>query len=262
MLALHGWLDNAATFDRLAPRLKGIRLVAPDFLGHGLSDHLPEGMQYHFIGSVPVLAELLHALKWKRYGILGHSMGAAVGSLLAAISPEEVSGLFLIDSIGPMSDSAEGNVTRLKQFVDRWVRDPRRSSPRVFSAKEDMVKARQKVASISTEGARCIVERGSIAVEGGFSWSSDPRLTLPSSLRMTEEQVLAFLAQIRCPTEILWATEGLPGRLPYIKDHLEKRCQAIPHLKQRHLEGGHHLQLDVPEAVAPLVQAFFDGLKP
>ncbi|MEM8768285.1 MAG: alpha/beta hydrolase, partial [Pseudomonadota bacterium] len=46
-LALHGWLDNAATFDRLAPLLPELNLVALDFAGHGLSDHRPPGVHYH-----------------------------------------------------------------------------------------------------------------------------------------------------------------------------------------------------------------------
>jgi pimeloyl-ACP methyl ester carboxylesterase len=35
MLAMHGWLDNAATFDGLAPLLPGRRIVALDFAGTG-----------------------------------------------------------------------------------------------------------------------------------------------------------------------------------------------------------------------------------
>ena len=35
-LGLHGWLDNANTFDKIAPLLpENIRLVAMDFPGHG-----------------------------------------------------------------------------------------------------------------------------------------------------------------------------------------------------------------------------------
>jgi len=32
----HGWLDNANTFDRLAPLIPELNLVALDFAGHGL----------------------------------------------------------------------------------------------------------------------------------------------------------------------------------------------------------------------------------
>ena len=45
-LALHGWLDNANTFDRLAPLLPELDLVAPDFAGHGFSSHRTAGVHY------------------------------------------------------------------------------------------------------------------------------------------------------------------------------------------------------------------------
>jgi pimeloyl-ACP methyl ester carboxylesterase len=46
VIALHGWLDNAATFTRLAPMLPGLRILALDFAGHGYSAHRPPGGSY------------------------------------------------------------------------------------------------------------------------------------------------------------------------------------------------------------------------
>lgn len=45
-VALHGWLDNANSFARLAPKLKGLRILALDMAGHGHSDHRPPGAGY------------------------------------------------------------------------------------------------------------------------------------------------------------------------------------------------------------------------
>ena len=49
VLALHGWLDNSASFDRLAPLLPGLRLVALDLPGHGRSEHRAASAAYHFV---------------------------------------------------------------------------------------------------------------------------------------------------------------------------------------------------------------------
>ena len=49
VLAFHGWLDNAATFDNLAPLLPELRILSLDLPGHGHSDHRPSGSAYYFI---------------------------------------------------------------------------------------------------------------------------------------------------------------------------------------------------------------------
>jgi len=50
VLALHGWLDNAASFAPLAPHLidDNTSLIALEFAGHGRSAHRPLGAGYHF----------------------------------------------------------------------------------------------------------------------------------------------------------------------------------------------------------------------
>ncbi|KAG8436443.1 hypothetical protein GDO86_007511, partial [Hymenochirus boettgeri] len=53
VLCLHGWLDNANSFDRLVPLLpKDHHYVALEFSGHGLSSHLPQGVRYQHIDYV------------------------------------------------------------------------------------------------------------------------------------------------------------------------------------------------------------------
>ena len=95
-LALHGWLDNAASFTRLAPRLVsalGIRIVAIDFRGHGHSAHAPAGNDYALWDYTHDVLDAMEALGLEQATLLAHSMGAAVSCLLAAALPEKVARL-------------------------------------------------------------------------------------------------------------------------------------------------------------------------
>ena len=50
VFAIHGWLDNAGTFDTLIPLLpKDLRIVAVEMPGHGLSDPFPPDAAYNFM---------------------------------------------------------------------------------------------------------------------------------------------------------------------------------------------------------------------
>ena len=46
VIALHGWLDNAASFNALAPLLKDVYVIALDLPGHGHSDAMASPDHY------------------------------------------------------------------------------------------------------------------------------------------------------------------------------------------------------------------------
>ena len=74
VLALHGWLDNAASWIPLAPHLHDIDLVALDLPGHGTSPHLPVGAEYALAGTVHTVLDAADALGWDRFAVLGLSL--------------------------------------------------------------------------------------------------------------------------------------------------------------------------------------------
>ena len=78
--------------------------------------------------------------------------------------------------------------------------------------------------NLSDTAARKLVERGVERLDGGYRWSSDPRLTLASPIRVTEAQVQAWLAGIRCDTLLLLADPPAPFLNP---EMVEKRVQAV-----------------------------------
>src|SRR5690348_2940275 len=117
VIALHGWLDNAASFVPLAPLLDGIELVAPDLPGHGRSAHLAPGADYSFAGAVHSVLDIADALGWERFALLGHSMGAGIGSLVAAGCPQRIERFVAIEALGALAEAPERTVARLREAV-------------------------------------------------------------------------------------------------------------------------------------------------
>ncbi|HZX81878.1 MAG TPA: alpha/beta fold hydrolase, partial [Lysobacter sp.] len=75
VLALHGWLDNAASFLPLSSHLPGLDIVALDLPGHGASAHLPASAEYTLVNAARAVLGAADALGWSRFSLLGHSMG-------------------------------------------------------------------------------------------------------------------------------------------------------------------------------------------
>ncbi|XP_043737710.1 serine hydrolase-like protein 2 isoform X6 [Cervus elaphus] len=106
VLCLHGWLNNANSFDRLIPLLpKDFHYVAMDFGGHGLSSHYSQGFPYYHQNFVSEVRRVAAALKWNRFSLLGHSFGGTVGGMFSCIFPEMVDKLILLDALPVVLDT-------------------------------------------------------------------------------------------------------------------------------------------------------------
>lgn len=256
VLALHGWLDNAASFVPLAPHLHGIELVAPDLPGHGRSVHLPAGADYSFAGAVNDVLDIADALGWDKFSLLGHSMGAGIGSLVAAACPERIERFVAIEALGALAETPERTVLRMREAVAAT--RALRKRLRVFADVDSAIRARMQANTLSEPVARLLVERGLAPVEDGEQpghvWSSDPRLTLPTMLRPTESQVRDLVAGIECPTRVIYADPAQP----YLPDALRReRAALLPRGEMVVLPGGHHLHMEDPRAVAAAIGDFF-----
>jgi len=254
VLALHGWLDNAASFVPLAAHLPGIDLIAIDLPGHGRSVHLPPGADYSFAGAMHNVLDVADALGWDRFALLGHSMGAGIASLLAAACPRRVDRLLAIEALGALPETPENTVPRLREAVAATRALPGKRL-RTFADLEPAIRARVtgKVVAVGEAAARLLVERGVRQVKGGWEWSSDPRLTLPTMVRMTEQQVRALIAGIECPTRVLYADPPQPY-LP--EPRRSEHVALLPRGERVVLSGSHHLHMEHPAAVAAAIGDF------
>lgn len=244
MVCLHGWLDNGASFHRLAPLLaKNYHLLIVDLPGHGLSQPLADGAHYYIWQNIETLYELLALKGLDNIHLLGHSMGGVVASLFAGTFADKVTSLTLLDSLGPMTSEPKQTPEQLAKAI---MDSQRVSSPlRVFSKVEDALLARKITSpAMSLEALRPIVERNLKAVVGGYSWRTDARLRHTSKVRLNEDQVVAFLAAITAPVLVLMAEQGI---VP--KTWLERRIQSIQNADLVYLPGHHHFHAEKEAAV-------------
>lgn len=255
VLALHGWLDNAMSFARLAPRLPGLRIVALDLAGHGHSGHRAAGAGYplwDYALDVLAVAELLG---WPRFSLLGHSLGAIVATLLAGALPERIERLALIDGMFPLTHEPEQTPAQLGEALEAQLALGEKRRP-VYASVERAVEARLRGGyPLSREAAELLASRGLTPVPGGYTWRSDPRLMLPSPLRLSRAHAEAFVRALRCPVGLVLAEQGLPVQ----RSEWMALIESLPIVVHR-LPGGHHLHLDDEvgaQAVADCFKALF-----
>jgi pimeloyl-ACP methyl ester carboxylesterase len=252
VIALHGWLDNANSYARLAPQLKGLRIVALDLAGHGYSEHRPPGAGYALADYAHDVLRVAEQLGWQRFALLGHSLGAIISVQLAGALPDRVSHLALIDGVIPPTGAGQDAGERLGMALQAQLRlDGKRKS--VYATQEEGVHARMKgMVAVSREAAELLAQRGLMPVPGGYSWRSDSRLTLPSPVRLSEAQAMAYVRRVSCPALLVVAADGMLARHAALLEQLPFEQVTLP--------GGHHLHLNDEQGaalVADCINRFF-----
>jgi hypothetical protein len=110
---------------------------------------------------------------------------------------------------------------------------------RTFNTVDDAVASRVR-GGLEESAARLIAERNLDSNATGLTWSTDPRLTGASMVKLSPGQVRAVLGALTMPVLLLLAShEG--RRLPGM-EQLAREC--IPDLKIEGVEGGHHFHME------------------
>lgn len=245
VLALHGWLDNCASFDAMAPHLlrhnQSLNLVAVDMAGHGQSYHRHRDANYTVWTEIEDVLGMADALGWQRFSVLAHSRGAVIGTIAAATFPERIDRLALIDGLVPPPTTDEEAPETLRKGIEQRARYRDRRT-KVFDSLDVATAARKNgLFKLSDNAARALVERGVRACEGGgYTWSNDPQLLASSLAKLNEAQVMAFLARATMPIRLALGKDGIQGMIERIRPIAER----IPNMEIREFPGGHHLHME------------------
>jgi pimeloyl-ACP methyl ester carboxylesterase len=256
IIAVHGWLDNAGSFDELAPLLEGAHLVAIDCAGHGLSSNRSADSAYNIWQDVGDLLDVAAELGWQRFNLLGHSRGAAIAGLYAGTFPERVDRLVLLEGGAPMVGRAEDAPANLAQALVKS-RELGAKTGRVFAERSAAIRERANGFSKVTEAAAATLARRALReVPGGFQWHADQRLKAESELRLTPELAAAFIDRVTAPVLAVLAEKSpFAGRASF-RDLLARYRR----LERHTLAGGHHFHMEGAQAAIAALARPFLGL--
>ena len=256
ILASHGWLDNAGSFDLLAPLLPGCEIVALDLAGHGQSGSRSPDSAYNLWQDVGDLLDVADELGWQRCTLLGHSRGAGVSMLFAATFPDRVDKLVLLEGGLPLTAEASEAPAGLAQALleSRALRD---KGGRVFTERKIAIAERAGgFSKVTTAAAERLARRSLREVPGGFQWHADQRLKAQSELKLTAEHARAFARRITAPVLLLFAEKS-----PFVDRPLYREMPSwFANVEVDRIPGGHHFHLEGSEAaIAERVRRFLEA---
>lgn len=267
VLCLHGWADNCGTFNTLIPLLpQDWRYVAVDLAGHGFSSHRPSGVFYSFPSYVADVCRVVNALQWERFSIIGHSMGGNVAGMYSALYPEMVDAVVLLDSYGFLPTDPNEQAEVMKQGIDELLRFEKRSEEKkekIYTYDEAAKRLLDANPSLSKESVKILLERGLVQTNGGVMFSRDFRINLKNIVRISLEQSLEMQARIQASILVVLAEEGFEKLFAESEKKIFTSTLLQGYRDRNHkvvmVPGDHHVHLNNPEAVAPLVADFINS---
>ncbi len=255
VLGLHGWLDNANTFNRLAPGLPELHLVALDQAGHGRSSHRAAGMHYESATDMQDILAVADQLGWETFALMGHSRGAGIASEFAGLFPERISHAVLIDGFVTSDNDVARNLDSRRQALLQMVNAGNKRPP-VYPSTDDMIRRVTQATDQSWEAASELVARGHMTVPGGFTWRTDPRIRFRSPHSTSQAELELLMQRSSMPALLVQATKGDKWYWDDIPTYRTHHSQ----LEIAELDGPHHLHLepDHCEAVLGLIRRFLN----
>jgi pimeloyl-ACP methyl ester carboxylesterase len=251
ILALHGWLDNAASFIPLSAYLEDFYLVAIDFMGHGHSEHRSADAHYHQMDFVQDLHELVESQGWESFVLLGHSMGGIIGSLYASSFSERVKAFITVEAFGPITKEADSSAQQLRDSIISRIELRNRPAKHPTSFAQ-AVTARINAGFMEVASAELLVERNLSQQDDILKWRTDRRLRTISSVRVTHAQAENFMRALSMPVLVIHGVSGFEQVMSFV----DERRDWLSHLTVESCQGGHHLHMDNPVDVSSAIKVF------
>ncbi len=241
LVCLHGWLDNSGSFTDVVAALQDhYHIVIPELAGHGSTKSRPSTQFYNLFDDALDLLDQFDQLEIEQYLVLGHSLGGAIASVMAALDPDRCVAIHVIEALGPI---LAHNVSALEVLTQC------RSMPKEVSHSYKNLKHYGRVRSIASKGApekfEPIAHRQQFCERDGRSTITlAAYLTRISPLGLSEDQVTELLEAIKCKVTLYLCDRGMTE----VHEDVLLRCGRVADCTVTNLVSDHypHIGSDQP----------------
>jgi pimeloyl-ACP methyl ester carboxylesterase len=263
VIALHGWLDNSASFDVLAPQLENMQCLAVDMAGHGLSDHRLGLAGYPLWSEVSAIYAIADQMGWSQFALLGHSRGAMMSLITAGVFPERITQLILLDSMVPPVVASDQVVERFTESIKETQRRIQRPLS-LYNSYDDAIEARcrSRFAPVNTASSQLLASRGLREVDGKYHWHADGKIWAPSNVALSYDMVETLAKNIASHAVPVLSLLGETGLVKMAEEgsvylqHYQQISQLLS-VDEVVVDDGHFLHMETGAAmVAKLVNDF------
>lgn len=260
LLLLHGYPQTHAMWHKLAPRLAAdFTVIAPDLRGYGGSDKPasdPAHSTYSKRAMARDMAELMTALGFEHFAVVGHDRGARVTHRLCLDYPERVTRAAVLD-IAPTYTMFAGADKEFGDAYYHWffLSQPYDLPERLIGADPEYY-LRTKIARWSrnpgafseaalAEYIRCFRDPATI-----HATCEDYRAA--ASIDLVHDQA-DLDRRITCPLLVLWGDKGFIGKKYDVPGVWRERATDV---RGRALPCGHFLPEEAPDETYAELRAF------
>ncbi|XP_017064643.1 probable serine hydrolase [Drosophila eugracilis] len=274
ILAIHGWLDNLGTFDRLIPLLPDyIGVLCIDLPGHGRSSRLQPGMHYNAHDYVLIIPRVMKEYGWSKVSLMGHSLGGIISFIYTSLAPHTVDMVISLDILVPNLMAPKRGVDYIANSMEKHLVEEDRQTeghlhepPSYTLSQLTKVLAKGSFNSVAPEFAQHLLHRqvlNSQLYPDRFFFSRDGRVKYYT------------LAQLE--TGLAETMAKRIGRKPYLiikggssrflgassQNPMAIIRQNNPHFEFYEIEGGtHHVHLHNAEGCARYIVPFIRHHRP
>lgn len=286
-------LNIAMEIRRCLTELKWIQPVSREVLnGEGSRNHMINSNSHTSIHE-SLDTEESSGEAYKKFSIIGHSLGAGLGLFYASLYPRDVDEIILLDFIKSRTTTPEVLLKNTAETIDQFINIVPSQSPFSSpilskttlsssnlnkSADKGQVVVSQETAIIATieahkslgvltrEDATCLLRRSTVAVStppNSVIYSRDLRLQSMLNMRENYEVNKIMFARVRCHIMSILSKKGLYAEDELFKDNLDSMEQFLKARAKsfyiQWMDADHYLHMNRPKQTAELINKYLES---